>query len=60
MGKGVSSYTHTQAQLDHYSRINNDQDELYTERMDHNSDFNNPTSEQYEKRMENEENQKKG
>lgn len=59
-GRGVSGNTHTQEQLDHYSRTQNDQDELGIERANHNSDYNNSNNEQYEKRMENEENQKKG
>ena len=59
-GRGVSGHSHTQEQLDHYSRTNNDQDELYTDRMNHNSDYNNPNNEEYEKRMENEEDQKEG
>lgn len=62
MGKkgGVSGHTHTQAQLDHWSRVNNQEDELHDKQMNHESDWNNPNNEQYEKRMENEENQKKG
>jgi hypothetical protein len=50
MGKGhsgVSSNTHSQSDLDHYSNQNNPNSEAYKENNDNHSDQLNPNNEEY-------------
>lgn len=46
-GRGVSSYTHTQQQLDHYANQHNPNNAAYQAEMDNHSNQCNPNNDAY-------------
>ncbi len=46
-GRGVSGYTHTQAQLDHYANQNNPNNDAYWANQDNHANQCNPNNDEY-------------
>lgn len=53
MGKGVSSHTHTQEQLDHYANQNNPNNDAFQDDLDNHADQLNPNNDEYQGNNEN-------
>lgn len=47
MGKGVSSYTHTQEQLDNYANQHNPNNDAYWANLDNHANQCNPNNDEY-------------
>lgn len=47
MGKGVSSYTHSQAELDHYANQHNPNNDAYWDDRDNHANQCNPNNDEY-------------